>query len=82
MDSDMHKVEDNISWYYTGAERRRANKPRREHDDRRYRLRDESLIGDFRLDTARRQEDVDGFIEIDGLNNSSDLSKSRLNDSH
>lgn len=78
----MHKIEDNISWYYTGPERRQANKPRRAHHDRRYRLRNESLISDFRLDTARRQEDVDGFVEIDGLNNSSDQSKTRSYDSH
>ena len=82
MDSDMHKVEDNISWYYTGTERRQANKPRREHEDRRYRLRNESLISDFRLDTARRQEDVDGFVEINGLNNSLDKSKARSFDRH
>lgn len=65
----MHKVDDNISWYYTGPERRRANKPRREHEDRRYRVRDEALISDFRLGTPRRQEDEDGFVEISGLNN-------------
>ncbi|MBI3188844.1 MAG: hypothetical protein HYZ31_13390 [Gammaproteobacteria bacterium] len=65
----MHKVDDNISWYYTGPERRRANRPRREHEDRRYRVRNEALISDFRLGTARRQEDVDGFVEITGLNN-------------
>lgn len=70
----MHKVDDNISWYYTGPERRCASRPRREHDDRRYRVRNEALISDFRLGIARRQEDVDGFIEITGLNNNSNSS--------
>jgi hypothetical protein len=82
MDSDMHKVEDNITWYYTGPERRQANKPRRAHDDRRYRLRNEALISDFRLDTARRQEDVDGFVEINGLSSGQDRLKPGSKDSH
>ena len=69
MDSIMHTVDDTTPWYYTGPERRQADKPRREHSDRRYRLRNESLISDFRLGISRRQEDADGFIEISGLSN-------------
>lgn len=65
----MHTVDDTVTWYYTGLERRQANKPRRQHNDRRYRLRKESLISDFRQNYSRRQEDVDGFVEIDGLSN-------------
>lgn len=65
----MHTVDDTVTWYYTGLERRQANKPRRQHHDRRYRLRKESLISDFRLGISRRQEDVDGFVEINGLSN-------------
>lgn len=68
----MHINDENTVYYYTGPERRRANKPRREHSDRRYRLRDESLISDFRNNTARRIEDEEGFVEISGLNNGSD----------
>lgn len=75
MDSAMHTEDEETVWYYTGPERRRANIPRRQHDDRRYRLRNESLISDFRLGMARRQEDADGFVEISGLSNGNNHSK-------
>jgi hypothetical protein len=67
MDSTMHTIDETTVYYYTGPERRQANKPRRRAHDRRYRLRDEALISDFRTPQARRAEDADGFIETGGL---------------
>lgn len=72
----MHTIDETTVYYYTGPERRHANRPRREHSDRRYRLRSESLISDFRHD-ARRLEDEEGFVEISGLNNGNSKSKHR-----
>ena len=74
----MHTVDDNITWYYMGTERRQASRPRRYHSDRRYRLRSESLISNFRVNPARRQEDTDGFVEISTLSNNSTRKKFRL----
>ena len=74
----MHTVDDNITWYYMGTERRQARKPRRYHNGRRHRIRNESLISDFRLNPARRQEDTDGFVEISSLNNKNDPKAQRF----
>jgi len=54
--------------FYIGVERRHAQKPRRDIDHiRRHRNRTESLISECRLNTNRRSEDIDGFVEIPGL---------------
>ncbi|HEY9051554.1 MAG TPA: hypothetical protein VIQ03_08430 [Gammaproteobacteria bacterium] len=57
--------------YYFGPERRHANKPRRYHNERRHRIRDEALLSDCRTGMARRKEDEEGFFEISNLYNNS-----------
>lgn len=57
---------------YSGPERRHANKPRRHHEDRRHRLRSESLVSDCREYVPRRKEDEEGFVEIANLYPSDD----------
>jgi len=52
--------------YYSGPERRHARAPRRIENDRRYRLRSEALISEYRSD-LRRKEDEEGFIEFSSL---------------
>ncbi len=64
MKKDKHTLED-ID-YYSGPERRHAEKPRRIKNDRRYRLRSEALISEYRSD-LRRKEDEEGFIEFSSL---------------
>ncbi len=63
--SNEHNIDN--GFFYSGPERRHANTPRRQHKDRRYRHRKEQLISDCRSNTARRQEDKEGFIEIADL---------------
>lgn len=53
--------------YFTGPERRRAEKPRRRTPDRRHRRRNEAPVSDCRSGQARRWEDEQGFFEIAGL---------------
>ncbi|MCW9012238.1 MAG: hypothetical protein OQL06_00530 [Gammaproteobacteria bacterium] len=53
--------------YYTGTERRHASKPRRGEQERRHRLRTESLVSDCREYAPRRKEDEEGFVEISNL---------------
>lgn len=67
MDSTMHTIDETTVYYYTGPERRRANEPRRHAEDRRYRIRDEALISDFRNTSSRRVEDEEGFVETGSL---------------
>jgi len=64
MNKDNHIFED--IEYYSGPERRHAEKPRRDINDRRYRLRSEALISEYRSD-LRRKEDDEGFIEFSSL---------------
>ena len=64
MKKDKH-IFDDID-YYSGPERRHAVTPRRIADDRRYRLRSEALISEYRSD-LRRKEDEEGFIEFSSL---------------
>ncbi len=52
--------------YYTGPERRHAGEPRRIVNDRRYRIRFEAPISEFRIE-LRREEDEDGFVEFPSL---------------
>lgn len=52
---------------YSEPERRHAETPRRiEGEQRRYRLRSEALISEFRSD-IRRKEDEEGFLEFSSL---------------
>jgi hypothetical protein len=67
MESEMMTQDSQDSYYYHGPERRAARKPRRNIEDRRYRHRNESIISDFRNGEPRRQEDAEGFVEINGL---------------
>lgn len=53
--------------YYIGPERRHANKPRRSGEERRYRYREESQLGDCRSGIPRRKEDEEGFFEIEKM---------------
>jgi len=53
--------------YITGSERRHAKHPRRSQENRRYRIRFESLLYDCRSGTKRRSEDNEGFFEIESL---------------
>ena len=71
----MHTIDETTVYYYTGPERRHASNPRRHSSDRRYRLRNESLISDFRCDATRRAEDEEGFVEMSGLDNGDNKSK-------
>ena len=57
------------SCYVTGSERRHAASPRRSRDNRRHRVRFESLISDCRTGLTRRREDEEGFVEIKSLYN-------------
>ncbi len=57
----------NQGFYYTGPERRHAKAPRRLIFCRRHRIRRESLVTDCRQTPCRRQEDVDGYIELSTL---------------
>ena len=54
--------------YYTGPERRKASKPRRQLKQRRHRIRSESLISDCRVQRARRKEDEEELTELLFLN--------------
>ncbi len=53
--------------YYSNPERRLANKSRRASSTRRHRTRNESLVSDCRINSARRKEDEDGYIEVSNL---------------
>ncbi|MDQ1363371.1 MAG: hypothetical protein QG652_1232 [Pseudomonadota bacterium] len=74
----MHTIDDKTPEYYSGPERRQAHQPRRHAADRRYRLRNESLISDFRNNTNRRMEDEEGFVETGSLNNGNARSGKQL----
>ena len=56
-----------LSYFITGSERRHAATPRRSMQDRRHRIRFESLISDCRSGLTRRREDEEGFVEIKSL---------------
>lgn len=55
------------SEYFIGTERRTAAFPRRLSRGRRHRIRKEALISDCRTGMLRREEDLEGFIEIPSL---------------
>ena len=54
-------------FYITGNERRHAKLPRRCIQNRRYRIRFESLLSDCRSGIKRRREDEEGFFEFESL---------------
>ena len=55
------------TFYITGNERRSARFPRRSGQNRRHRIRFESVVSDCRTGMARRREDEEGFIEFESL---------------
>ncbi|VAW69160.1 hypothetical protein MNBD_GAMMA09-3242 [hydrothermal vent metagenome] len=65
----MRNEKDDItsSSYYSNPERRLAGKCRRSAENRRHRIRNESLISDCRTNRNRRKEDEDGYIEVSNL---------------
>lgn len=65
MQNDNHTRE--LSYFVSGSERRHAKIPRRSQQNRRHRIRFESLISDCRTGFARRREDEEGFEEFESL---------------
>jgi len=63
----LSKSSDVYIRYYSGPERRLAIQPRRERQDRRHRIRTESLISDCRSSQNRRSEDEDGYVIVASL---------------
>ena len=63
--------------YYSGPERRLAIQSRRRSPDRRYRVRTESLISDYRSGQYRRAEDEDGYVIVPSLYSSKSYPQTR-----